>query len=53
MSGHDHISEHLSHNGVHYLVAGAGALTDKAGGESAADLHWVGAGEYEVVAALL
>jgi hypothetical protein len=44
-SGHDHISEHLSHGGVHYFVAGAGALTDKAGGGgSAADVLWVGAG---------
>jgi hypothetical protein len=33
-SGHDHIAEHLTYNGVDYFVAGGGALTGDAEGSS-------------------
>lgn len=43
--GHDHISEHLSHEGIEYFVAGAGSMTDSLGKyTSQADLLWYGVG---------
>jgi tartrate-resistant acid phosphatase type 5 len=43
--GHDHISEHLMHEGSHYFVAGAGSKTDALGSDgSEADLLWAGTG---------
>jgi len=43
--GHDHISEHLSLDGVHYFITGAGAMTDKVGAtSSSANVHWSGGG---------
>lgn len=42
--GHDHISEHLYHEGTHHFVSGAGTMTDGLGncGSSAADVLWTG-----------
>ena len=43
--GHDHISEHLSADGIEYFVSGAGSMTDSLGKEdSYAQLQWSGVG---------
>ncbi|RYH02094.1 hypothetical protein EON65_47975 [archaeon] len=49
--GHDHISEHLHHQGVEFFVAGAGSMTDKLGsaGSAAEKLVWTGV-EYSAFA---
>lgn len=44
LSGHDHVSEHLSRDGVEYFVVGAGSMADSMGSSSSATLNWYGAG---------
>ena len=44
-SGHDHISQHLQHNGIDYFISGAGCMTDGMGSGSNADkVVWSGTG---------
>lgn len=40
--GHDHISEHLEKDGIHFFVVGAGSMTDNIEQESNANLLWYG-----------
>lgn len=43
LCGHDHISEHLTYEDMHFFVAGAGSMTDKLGaGSNLAQLQWYG-----------
>lgn len=44
LSGHDHISEHLSYKNIHYFVVGAGSMIDQLKHTSQAELLWSGAG---------
>jgi hypothetical protein len=46
ISGHDHISEHLQYEGIHYFVASAGSMTDnlKSSCTTKASLTWYGVG---------
>lgn len=45
VNGHDHVSEHLYHNGIHYFTTGAGCMTDKVGETTSnADVLWSGGG---------
>jgi hypothetical protein len=42
--GHDHISEHLVFNGIHFFVAGAGSMISQLQTTTAASLLWSGPG---------
>lgn len=44
LCGHDHLSEHLTFQNMHFFVAGAGSMTDKISKKSAAMLQWAGPG---------